>query len=96
MPALNFDIELPDGEVMTCYSPSTAAREFFRPGEEMTIAELIDTTSAAFQRVGQRVEQRFGVECVVAARQRLKILRRVRAFGPEELVRILDVREHPL
>jgi len=93
MPALNFEIEWPDGEVMTCYSPSSIVREYFQAGAKLTISELVETSEAALLRAGQRVEERFGMDCTVAVRQRKKISSRAELFAPDEIVTILSVRE---
>lgn len=95
MPALNFEIEWPNGEVMECYSPSTIVCNYFREGDSMTVEELVSVSRAALNRASDRVEERFGFRCTASAEQRDKIIRQAACFDPGETVRILDIREHP-
>lgn len=94
MPALNFEIEWPNGEVMECYSPSTVVLQYFQAGDSFTVDELIAVSRTALNMAGKRVEERFGFECTAAAEQRDKILRNAEYFGSGEMVRILKIKEH--
>ena len=94
MPALNFEIEWPNGEVMECYSPSTIVLQYLQLGDTFTIDELIAVSRTALNMAGERVKERFGFECAAAAEQRDKILRNAACFGSGETVRILNIQEH--
>ena len=94
MPALNFEIEWPNGEVMECYSPSTIVLQYFQAGDTLTVDELIAVSRTALNMASNRVEERFGFDCTAAREQRDKILRKAACFESGELVRILEIKEH--
>ena len=93
MPAVSFDIEWPDGEVMNCYSPSTVIRDYFQVGVTMTVGVLIDTCQVALGRASERVEERFGFRCTEADAQRDAILAGAQRFDKHQMVRVLAIRE---
>ena len=95
MPALNFDIEWPDGEVMTCYSPSTVIREYFQVGRELTIKELIDASGKSLEEAGRRIEEKFEFRCAASATQLDRISRKAAEFEAHQKARILTITEHP-
>jgi uncharacterized repeat protein (TIGR04042 family) len=94
MPALNFEIEWPNGEITECYSPSTIVLQYFQDGDTFTIDELKGVSRTALNMAAKRVKERFGFECVSAVEQRDKILRNAACFGSGETVRILNIQEH--
>ena len=94
MPALNFEIEWPNGEIMECYSPSTIVLQYLQDGDSFTIDELIAVSGTALDMASKRVEERFGFECAAAAEQKDKILRNAACCGSGETVRILNIQEH--
>ena len=94
MPALNFEIEWPNGEIMECYSPSTIVLRHFQAGDIFTIDELTTVVQVAFEMASDRVEERFGFRCAAAAEQRAKILRRAECFESSQSVQISAIREH--
>jgi uncharacterized repeat protein (TIGR04042 family) len=93
MPALTFDIEWPDGEVMNCYSPSTVIRDYFRGGTSMTVGDIMETCQVALGLASARVEHRFGFRCTEAEAQRDAILDKARCFGKHQMVRILEIHD---
>ena len=94
MPALNFKIEWPNGEIMECYSPSTVVRQYFTADDTLTIEALISISTAALDRASERVEERFGFVCTAAAEQKGKIIRAAAGFESNAVVRIIEIREH--
>jgi uncharacterized repeat protein (TIGR04042 family) len=93
MPALNVDIEWPDGEVMTCYSPSTVVLEYFQVDAILTVEELVETSHLALSKASQRVEEQFGFICKAAITQKEKISRKADYFEASQKVRISAIRE---
>jgi len=94
MPAVNFELEWPDGDITTCYSPSSVVCETFREGESMTISELAAACETAFDRASQRVEERFGMPCRAAMRQKDLLIRKSKGFAPDEQIRIISMQFH--
>lgn len=93
MPAMNFEVEWPDGEVMMCYSPSTVIRGIIQTDVTLTVAQFLETSGHAMDMADQRVRERYGVRCAVVARQRKKILQKASQFGPDALVKVLNLSE---
>ena len=94
MPALNVDIEWPDGEVMTCYSPSTVVLEYFHVDAVLTVEKLVEASHEALSKASERVEEKFGFICKAATTQKEKISRKAACFDANEKVRISAIREH--
>lgn len=94
MPALNFEVEWPDGEIMTCYSPSTAILELINTGAVFTVASFVETSDLAMSKADERVMERFGYSCKVIARQREKIALMAQKFSADEQVRVVGISEH--
>ena len=40
MPEVRFQLEWPDGQSSTLYSPSTVILDYFRPGDSLLVSEL--------------------------------------------------------
>ena len=96
MPALNFEIEWPDGEVMECYSPSTIVRQYLRTGDSFTVEGLVAICGTALDLASKRVEDKFGFRCEAANEQNAKIIRKAACYQPDQAVRILRIQEHSL
>lgn len=91
LPEVYFSLEWPDGEVSRYYSPSTAVREFFQAGDELTIDELVSTSAQAMRRASERVLEMRGFACTSAEGQLAEIVARAEGFGPAERVKVLEV-----
>jgi uncharacterized repeat protein (TIGR04042 family) len=91
MPEVIFTIELPGGETRECYSPSTVVRGYFRPGEEMPVAEFLARSRAALTAASERVREKFGFSCGSAAGQLAEIEQWTRPLPPDGVVRILSI-----
>jgi uncharacterized repeat protein (TIGR04042 family) len=95
MPALDIDIEWPDGDVMKFYSPSTILLKYFQEGNSLTIRELINLSEEAFNAAGLRVEEVFGFLCTEAESQRDKIIKKAKLYEDNDKVIILEIKERP-
>lgn len=94
MPALNFELEWPDGDVMECYSPSTIVLQYLKAGDTHTVSEMVTICRTALDMANKRVEERFGFQCAASAEQKEKIIRRAALFDSDQTVRILNIKEH--
>ena len=91
MPTVLFTIELPDGLIKECYSPSTVVRDYFTTGEEMAVSEFLERSRRALAEASERVRVKFGFSCSSAASQLEDIELFTRNYKPDEIVRILHV-----
>lgn len=90
MPAVNFLIELPNGERKTCYSPSSVVHRYFQQGDELSVEEFTGKSREALTEASRRVMQKFGFECTAAAAQ-LEEIESWTLAQPTGTVRILKI-----
>jgi uncharacterized repeat protein (TIGR04042 family) len=67
MPATPITIELPDGSLRHCYSPSSVVRIHFTLGQTLTAAEFVRSARIALNEASERVREKFGFSCSAAA-----------------------------
>ncbi|MDJ0708260.1 MAG: MSMEG_0570 family nitrogen starvation response protein [Leptolyngbyaceae cyanobacterium MO_188.B28] len=73
MPEICFQIEWPDGQSETCYSPSLVVKDYFRPGEAYTVTEFLRRSRESLQIASDRVQEKYGFPCGRALGQLQKI-----------------------
>jgi uncharacterized repeat protein (TIGR04042 family) len=91
MPEIIFTVQLPDGTMKGCYSPSTVVQRYFAAGEEMPAAEFLRRSRAALAAASERVRARFGYSCSSAAAQLAEIERWISQEPSEAIIRIINV-----
>ena len=91
MPEVHFDIEWPDSEVTTHYSPSTVVIEYFQAGRSLSIAELRTESAEALGRAAERVRLKYGFVCTSAADSLRDISKRAGQYQPDDRVTIRNV-----
>ncbi len=69
MPEVHFTVQLPDGSQEQCYSPSTIVRQYFKPGDEMSVSDFLTRSRSAFAAASERVRARYGFACSSASAQ---------------------------
>jgi uncharacterized repeat protein (TIGR04042 family) len=84
MPELYFQVRWPDGEVESCYSPSTIIREFFVPGQNYPLADFLARSRDGLSRASARVEAKYGMPCSHALGQLARIEQAGRRFAATE------------
>lgn len=93
MPVVLFDVRWPDGEVETCYSPSTIIKHHVESGRAYTLAEFVAACRTGLEAASARVRERYGgAGCTQAMAQLAAIERRARGFAADAPVRIETVR----
>jgi uncharacterized repeat protein (TIGR04042 family) len=90
MPEVIFTIQLPDGTVKECYSPSTIVCRYFKSGDEMSVADFLHRSREALGAASERVRAKFGFSCSSAAEQMAKIEQWTSAQPEEGVVRVLS------
>ncbi len=91
MPEVLFTLQLPDGEIKSCYSPSSIVRDYFKPGQEITAAEFLKSSREAFSKASERVRMKYGFACSAAAAQLDEIEEWGGKLAPESIIRILKI-----
>jgi uncharacterized repeat protein (TIGR04042 family) len=91
MPEVLFTVQLPDGRMKECYSPSTVVLKHFRQGEEMSVAEFLSRSREALAAASERVRAKYGFACSSAAAQLESIEEWTRAYSSDDTIRILHI-----
>ena len=65
---------------MYCYSPSTVIREYFSPGDQMSLAEFRQRSQQALTAASDRVAVKYGFHCSSAADQLRQLPTRLASF----------------
>lgn len=90
MPEMRFDIRWPDGMPESCYSPSLVIKDYFSPGEAYPVADFLDRSRTALTIASDRVREKFGFACSIAAGQLARIEESCERFidQPDATVRV--------
>ncbi len=98
MPEMEFIVRWPDDEVMTCYSPSLIALEYFSVGETYRVSEFVERSREALEIASTRVAEKFGHPCSLAQAQIARIVKKAAAFAdaPGSGVRVEGFEPPPL
>lgn len=76
MPVTYVQIEWPDHKTDQVYSPSSVIKEYFKPGEDLSIEVFLATCTKGLQEANERVRQKFGYACMstMAELERIHII----------------------
>ena len=94
MPETLFRVRWPDGQVETCWSPSTVIKDFLVPGRAYTLHDFLAACRKGLKAASDRVAARYGgAGCSHAMAQLAAIERKAAALrgagssDPEAIVR---------
>ncbi|WP_158972697.1 MSMEG_0570 family nitrogen starvation response protein [Paraglaciecola sp. L3A3] len=73
MPAVNFTVNWPDGEIVEYYSPSTIIHNFLEKGIEYDLDIFKQEVDKALTAASERVKASFGFYCSAASGEQSKI-----------------------
>jgi len=92
MPGINFNIQWPDGQQETCYSPSRVVKDYFEAGKTYTVTEFVEKSRESLTIASDRVQAKFGFPCSRALGQIRKIESTAKAYEstPESTVTVLQ------
>jgi len=91
MPEVLFTIQLPDGALKECYSPSSIVRSYFAKDEVMPVTEFLHRSRQAFSEASERVRAKFGFSCTSASAQLADIERWTREHPDDGTIRIIQI-----
>jgi uncharacterized repeat protein (TIGR04042 family) len=90
MPEVHLQLQWPDGQVSTLYSPSTVVLEYLRPGDELSVADLERAAMQALHEASERVRARYGFACTRTDEEERKLRQRLAAYAADARVRVSD------
>jgi uncharacterized repeat protein (TIGR04042 family) len=73
MPEMHFVVRWPDDSVTRCYSPSLVVRDYLDAGRSYPLADFVRRTRTALEIASQRVEEKYGFACSLAAGELARI-----------------------
>ncbi|WP_041558385.1 MSMEG_0570 family nitrogen starvation response protein [Novosphingobium sp. PP1Y] len=90
MPEMMFRVRWPDGELATCFSPSTIVAQRLIAMHDYPVSEFTQVARAALEEANVRVRARFGMGCAHAIAQIEQIELRAAEFAsdPDATVRV--------
>ena len=89
MPEVRFQLEWPDGQSSTLYSPSTVILDYFRPGDSLLVSELEERGVEALRAASERVRARYGFACTRTDEEESQLLQWVSRYSSDDTVRVL-------
>ncbi len=90
MPEVRFQLEWPDGQSSTLYSPSTVILQHLKPGESLRVSDLESRAVTALRAASERVRDRFGFACTRTDEEESQLRRWTARYSPEQTVRIVS------
>ena len=88
MPDVCFQLEWPDGQSSTLYSPSTVILDYLRPGESLLVSELETRGVEALRAASERVRARYGFACTRTDEEESQLRQWVSRYSSDETVRV--------
>ena len=73
MPAVNFTVNWPDGDIVNYYSPSTVIHTYLSEGIEYDINQFKQSVDKALDAASERVKSTHGFYCSAASDEKSKI-----------------------
>ncbi|MBD1874546.1 MSMEG_0570 family nitrogen starvation response protein [Nodosilinea sp. FACHB-131] len=69
MPEIRFQIQWPDGNQETCYSPSLVVKDYFAPATSYPLTDFVERSRTALTIASDRVQAKYGMPCSLALGQ---------------------------
>ncbi len=91
MPVTHVHIEWPDQKADQIYSPSSIIKEYFKPAEELAMADFLTACTESLNQASQRVEKKFGFECTSASAELQRVEFLSRAYDHSSKVKIISI-----
>ena len=90
MPEVRFQLEWPDGQSSTLYSPSTVILEYLKPGDSFRVSELESLGVTALRAASERVRARYGFACTRTDEEESQLRQWIARYKPEQSVRVVS------
>lgn len=89
MPEVYFEVRLPDGEALRCYSPSLIVTELLAADTPYPVFEFRARARAALEIAAERVRLKYGFSCSAAMDQLSQLEERLRDAPAQAIVHVL-------
>lgn len=89
MPEMHFHIRWPDGTSESCYSPSLVVMDYFAAGESYRLDDFLARSRTALAIAGERVREKYGHFCSLAAGQLARIEDKASVFAGMPSARVV-------
>ena len=89
MPEVRFQLEWPDGQSSTLYSPSTVILDYLRPGDSLLILNLKCAELRLSVLLSERVRARYGFACTRTDEEESQLRQWVSRYSSDDTVRVL-------
>jgi uncharacterized repeat protein (TIGR04042 family) len=90
MPEVNVNIEWPDKQRDSIYSPSTVLLQYIKSGDYLSVQDFDERISEALQLASQRVYERYGFECTSAMSELDRLKARIASINDKNgLIKVL-------
>ena len=90
MPEVRFQLEWPDGQSSTLYSPSTVILEYLKPGDSFRVSELESLGVRALRAASERVRARYGFACTRTDEEESQLRLWIARYEPDQNVRVIS------
>jgi len=91
MPEVRFQLNWPDGQSSTLYSPSTVILDYFKPGDSLLASELESRGIEALRAASERVRARYGFACTRTDEEEARLRQWISRYGSSDTVRVTQV-----
>ncbi len=90
MPEMRFTVRWPDESVTSCYSPSLVVADYLQVGASYGVAEFVERARTALEIASDRVREKYGFPCSLAAAELARIDEKARSCAalPGGMVRV--------
>jgi uncharacterized repeat protein (TIGR04042 family) len=88
MPEVRFQLEWPDGQISTLYSPSTVILDYFQPGDSLLVSELESRGVEALREASERVRARYGFACTRTNEEESQLREWISRYSSDDTVRV--------
>ena len=88
MPEVRFQLEWPDGQSSTLYSPSTVILDYLRPGDSLLVSELEVRGVEALRAASERVRARYGFACTRTDEEESQLRQWISRYSSDDTVRV--------
>lgn len=85
MPAVNFKVQWPDGEIESYYSPSTVIHNYLNEGSVYPLRKFETQVLSALENASERVREKYGYTCSAATDEAYKIQKKLNALSSYDI-----------
>ncbi len=85
MPAVNFTVNWPDGDVVNYYCPSSIIYEHLSAGQSFELGDFATISKRLLEQASERVREKFGFYCSAASGEQQKIATKLKTLNGKNI-----------